>query len=104
MIIIQQNLDKRKNVTLALLFILNILGEILFSQSFIAADPRNIVEYEQTKYFSNEYFQTVILRPQWKKSNISDWVVILRNELFINDNQPNLENIGNRWMGREGRP
>ena len=47
-----------------------------------------------------KYNYSLTLRPHLDLSNISKWSIILRNELFISDNYPNLENMGNRWLGK----
>ena len=79
---------------------LMILCSLSYGQNIFSADPFNLFIYEQEKYLRNDYQQSLLLRPLLNQSNNSRWSLVARNELFFNNNGPNLENMGNRWLGR----
>ena len=73
---------------------------LTYCQNIISADPFDLFIYEQEKFLGNDIQQSLLLRPFLNQSNNSRWSLVARNEFFINDNGPNLENMGNRWLGR----
>ena len=77
-----------------------VICSLLKGQHFISADPFNLFIYEQEKFLGNDIQQLPLLRPFLNKSNNSRWSLVARNEFFFSDNGPNLENMGNRWLGR----
>ena len=81
---------------------LMILCSLSNGQHFISADPFNLFKYEQEKFLDNQHQQSLLLRPLLNQSNTSRWSLVVRNEVFFNDNAPNLENMGNRWVGKGG--
>ena len=82
--------------------LIGIIVSVLSGQSFIPADPFNLIKYEQENFILDDNNQSFLLRPILPGSNKKRWGLILRNEFFINDNHPNLENMGNRWLGKGG--
>ena len=77
-----------------------VICSLTYGQNIISADPFNLFIYEQEKYLENDHQQSLLLRPLLNQSNNSRWSLVARNEIFINDNAPNLENMGNRWSGK----
>jgi len=77
-----------------------VICSLAYGQNIISADPFNLFIYEQEKFLGNDIQQSLLLRPFLNQSNNSRWSLVARNEFFINDNGPNLENMGNRWLGR----
>ena len=77
-----------------------VLCSLLKGQHFISADPFNLFIYEQEKFLRNNIQQSLLLRPFLNQLNNSRWLLVARNEIFINNNGPNLENMGNRWVGK----
>ena len=87
------------NKTRLFLYIM-VINSLLKSQHLIFADPVNIIKYEQKISFGDEIHRSLILRPLLYKPLKNNLTIITRNEFFINDNGPNLENMGNRWIGK----
>ena len=77
-----------------------VICSLLKGQHFISADPFNLFIYEQEKFLGNDIQQSLLLRPFLNQSNNLRWALVARNEFFINDNVPNLENMGNRWVAK----
>ena len=77
-----------------------VICSLTYGQNIISADPFNLFIYEQEKFLGNNIQQSLLLRPFLNQSNNSRWSLVARNELFFNNNGPNLENMGNRWLGR----
>ena len=73
---------------------------LTYRQNIISADPFDLFIYEQEKFLENDHQQSFLIRPLLNQLNNSRWSLVTRNELFFNDNGPNLENMGNRWLGR----
>ena len=80
-----------------LLFIISI--NKLFAQYFINADPFHLLEIEKKSYMSSISQSSFMIRPLIinNKSSLS---LSLRSEFYYNSNVPNLENIGNRYIGK----
>ena len=72
--------------------------KFLFGQLFISADPFHLISEENNNYpgYSNH---NLFIRPL-VYSNLNKWNFKIRNELFYNDGAPNLENMGNKFIGR----
>ena len=70
------------------------------SQTFISADPSTYLINEHKVLIENEIQSSLLLRPLYFSSDTSKLYILARNELFYNDNHPNLENTGNRWIGK----
>ena len=83
-----------------ILFTLIGLLTFVSGQIILPADPYNLIKHEQKNYIQNNInlFQTT-LRPQLNKT-INQWSLKVRSELFYNNGAPNLENMGNRLIGR----
>ena len=79
---------------------LMILCSLTYGQYFISSDPFYLFTYEQEKFLGNDHQKSFLLRPLLNQSNNPRWAFVARNELFFNNNGPNLENMGNRWLGR----
>ena len=79
---------------------LMVICSLTYGQNIISADPFNLFIYEQEKYFGNDYHRPLLIRPLLNQLNNSRWSLVARNELFFNSNRPNLENMGNRWLGK----
>jgi len=88
------------NIESRLYLSLLIVSSLIHGQNIISADPFYLYIYEQEKFLGNDYQQSLLIRPLLNQSNNSRWSLFARNEFFINDNGPNLENIGNRWLGK----
>jgi len=71
---------------------------IFNAQNYIPGNSFNLLEYEK-ELFINERFESLIIRPVYNKLINSKWNFRFRNEIFINDGNPNLENMDNRWVG-----
>ena len=83
-----------------ILFILFGLLTYVYGQLILPADPYDLIKHEQKNNIQNKeiYLQTT-LRPQvYKESN--QWSLKIRSELFYNNGAPNLENMGNRLVGK----
>ena len=87
------------NETKLCLYIM-IVCSLLISQYLIPADPFNLLSYEQKSFLKYQHQESLLLRPLLYESIDSRWSLVERNELFFNDNRPNLENMDNRWLGR----
>ena len=70
------------------------------SQTFISADPSTYLINEHKVLVKNKIQSSLLLRPLYFSSDTSKLYILARNELFYNDNYPNLENTGNRWIGK----
>ena len=88
------------NIESRLFLYLIVVFSLSNGQHFFPADPFNLFKYEQEKFLDNQHQQSLLLRPLINQSNKSRWSLVARNEFFINDNAPNLENVGNRWSGK----
>jgi len=84
-----------KPVILIISLIVNIL-----SQQFIPADPFKILEIEQKQFSDSTTVSSLLIRPIVNSENINNWLVVARSEFYYNNNAPNLENIGNRFIGK----
>ena len=88
------------NREIRLFLYLTVICSLSNGQSIISADPFYLFTYEQEMFLGMEHQQSLLFRPLLKKLTNSDWLFIARNEYFFNDNSPNLENMGNRWVGK----
>ena len=75
----------------------NILG-----QQFIPADPFTIKQIEQKQFSDSIAVSSLILRPIISGRNTSNWRLLARSEFYYNNNAPNFENMGNRFIGKGG--
>ena len=67
---------------------------------FIPADPFNFFSFEQRQLMLSNNQQSLFIRPLLFQSNHSKLSLFVKNQLFFNENGPNLENMGNRWIGK----
>ena len=74
--------------------------QLLSGQNYIAADPFSILIIERENFLKYNYKQSLVIRPLYNISNRGEVLYRFRNEVFINDNYPNLENMDNRWVGK----
>tara|TARA_Y100000590_G_C15747715_1_gene1022836 strand:- start:1721 stop:3217 length:1497 start_codon:yes stop_codon:yes gene_type:complete len=72
----------------------------LNSQQILNADPFNLLINENNNAIKEDYSYSFLLRPYFFKSYDNRWSLIITNEYFYNDNTPNLENMGNKWLGK----
>ena len=71
------------------------------AKNFINADPRNIFKYERETYLENsDYHSPLLIRPLLYYSESFNWKLLIRNDFFFNNNIPNMENMGNKWVGK----
>lgn len=77
-----------------------VVFSLTYGHNIIPADPFNLFIYEQEKFLKKGLEQSLLLRPLLNQPNNSSWTLVARNEFFMNDNRPNLENMGNRWLGK----
>ena len=74
--------------------------QILAAQQFISADPFNLIGIEQDGFRDSIQIHSLMLRPIMNETTNRKWSVITRSEIYLNDNAPNLENMGNRYVGK----
>ena len=74
--------------------------QILAAQQFISADPFNLIGIEQDGFRNSIQIHSLMLRPIMNETTNRKWSVITRSEIYLNDNAPNLENMGNRYVGK----
>ncbi len=74
---------------------------ILTAQTYIPADPFNLLFTEKNIFLENKKPGSLIIRPLFEpvESN-SMWLLKVRNEFFYNNDVPNLENMSDRWVGK----
>tara|TARA_Y100000590_G_scaffold466415_2_gene641718 strand:- start:794 stop:2296 length:1503 start_codon:yes stop_codon:yes gene_type:complete len=77
-----------------------IIFSSLFARLYIPADPYYLIYYEYQNYHNGINQKSLLFRPIIENRNFSGFNIILRNEVFLNNNNPNLENMGNKWVGR----
>ncbi|SVC85061.1 uncharacterized protein METZ01_LOCUS337915, partial [marine metagenome] len=68
-------------------------------QLILPADPYDLIKHEQMIYIQNNNLLQTVLRPQVDKTS-NQWSLKVRSELLYNNGAPNLENMGNRLVGR----
>ena len=73
---------------------------LLKSQIFVSADPATLLKNEHKVLVEHEIKSSLLLRPLFFSSNIPKLYILAKNDFFYNDNYPNLENTGNRWIGK----
>ena len=76
-----------------------LIGNI-FGQKFIPADPFNVLEIEQKQFSDSTAVSSLMIRPITNAENPSNWSILARSEIYYNNNTPNLENMGNRYIGK----
>ena len=86
-----------QSANLLILLICNIFG-----QQFIPADPYNVLEIEQKQFSDSTDVSSLLIRPIIRSENSSNWSIVARSEFYYNSNAPNLENMGNRFIGKGG--
>ncbi|SVE51053.1 uncharacterized protein METZ01_LOCUS503907, partial [marine metagenome] len=80
--------------------LLILCAESIICQQFISADPFNVLKIEQKQFSDSTTVSSLMLRPIIRGRNTSDWRILARSEFYYNNNVPNLENMGNRWIGK----
>ena len=71
----------------------------VYGQLILPADPYDLIKHEQMIYIQNNNLLHTVLRPQIHKKG-NQWSLTLRSELLYNNGAPNLENMGNRIVGK----
>ena len=84
-----------RSINLLIFFAGSIIG-----QQFIPADPFNILEIEQKQFSDSTAVSSLMIRPITNAENPSNWSILARSEIYYNNNTPNLENMGNRFIGK----
>ena len=74
------------------------LFSLLKAQLIVPADPFGLINYEYNSYY-NKIIPNTLFRPIINKS-FNKWSIKIRNEIFYNNFAPNLENMGNRFIGK----
>ena len=82
------------------LFLLKIITKLLYGQFYNISDPNSILQYEKKSFDNPKNYQSIIIRPILNIFEKNTWGFFIKNQLFFNDNSPNLENGGNRWVGK----
>ena len=90
--------SKRSNVFFKnqLLYLLLIINNII-AQIILPADPYKVI-YEEYNDYKNNDIRNLYFRPILTDKN-HKWFINLSNQFFYNNGDPNLENMGNRWIG-----
>jgi hypothetical protein len=78
-----------------------LIGNI-FGQQFISSDPFNVLKIEQKQFSDSVAISNMMLRPITSGRNTSNWHLLARSEFYYNNNAPNFENMGNRFIGKGG--
>ena len=87
------------NISQSANLLILLIGNI-FGQQFIPADPFNVLEIEQKQFSDSTSISSLMLRPIISGRNTSNWHLLTRSEFYYNNNAPNLENMGNRYIGK----
>ena len=87
-----------QSIRFLLLFILIVINKTI-AQNYISADPFSLLEFEKESYLKSISESSFMIRPLIinDKRFIS---ISMRSEAYHNNNAPNLENIGNRFIGK----
>ncbi len=83
-----------------LLFIITICFGYLYGQHLISSNPSEIIFYEKIKFLNQNYNKSLTIRPLYIINNENIFSISIYSDFFINDNRPNLENMGNKWVGK----
>ena len=86
-----------KYLNMSIYFIL--ILSFIDGQHIIPANPFNLLFYEQSEYVK-DFQRSYLLRPLIYTKDKPIRKIQFRNEFFFSDNGPNLENMGNRWIGK----
>ena len=87
------------NISQSATFFILLIGNI-FGQQFIPADPFNVLKIEQKQFSDSTVASSLMLKPIISNRNTSNWRLLARSEFYYNNNVPNLENMGNRYIGK----
>jgi len=74
------------------------MGKI-FGQNFIYAEANQIIEIEYKQFSDSLNNYNLNIRPI-KIENDNKWYLLFQNEFYYNNNAPNFENIGNKYIGK----
>ena len=80
--------------------LLILCAESIVCQQFISADPFNVLKIEQKQFSDSTVASSLMLKPIISSRNTSNWRLLARSEFYYNNNVPNLENMGNRYIGK----
>ena len=87
------------NISQPVSLLILLIGNI-FGQQFIPADPFNVLKIEQKQFSDSSAVYSLMLRPIISGRITSNWRLLARSEFYYNNNVPNLENMGNRYIGK----
>ena len=87
------------NISQSANLLILLIGNI-FGQQFIPADPFNVLKIEQKQFSDSTVASSLMLKPIISNRNTSNWRLLARSEFYYNNNVPNLENMGNRYIGK----
>ena len=73
--------------------------ELILGQKFISADPFKILEIEKQQFTNLNSSSNLLIRPILMHMDSVKWSISYRSELYFNNNAPNFENFGNRFIG-----
>ncbi|SVD66627.1 uncharacterized protein METZ01_LOCUS419481, partial [marine metagenome] len=88
-----------RNISQSVNILILLIGNI-FGQQFISADPFYILKIEQKQFSDSPAISSLMIRPIISDRNTSNWHILARSEYYYNNNAPNLENMGNRFIGK----
>ena len=71
----------------------------LFGRLIIPSDPFYLTAIEKEIYSKNNNYTNLIFRPILQPFN-SSWMLKLRGDIFFNNGAQNMENMGNRLVGK----
>ncbi len=88
----------KKIFQLSSLFIFFI--EFVYGQQFVLADPYQILNIEKEQFSDSTIISNLLIRPIINSENSRDYNIKARSEFYFNDDAPNFENMGNRFIGK----
>ena len=71
-----------------------------YAQVIFPSDPYYLIEFERHNFLKQNRFQSSSFRPIIQLSNYPNIKITYRNDIFLNNNSPNLENMGNKYVGK----
>ena len=74
------------------------LESICYSQTFIASDPSMLLTFEKKQFDNQLPLENSIFKPVFYSTDTLSFKVVLKNEIFLNNNSPNQENMDIRYF------
>ena len=95
------NFIKKLNLTTAIIkiiFFLTLQNYVIYSQLYFSSDPYYLLSYEKKQFQGELPFHATSIRPFYQigDRNLS---IIIKNQIFINNNASNQENMDLRYFG-----